>query len=159
MSNNRLVRQAVLVEGSGSSPNQLTERLALVNEDGTPIVGVTFEEVPTGADVVLTGYSAGAWSAVADTDTVNEAVAKVANFRVGSNIVLTGYSAGAWSAVADTDTVNQAIAKVANFRVGSNIILTGYTIGVTPLAAVLVTDTVNEALGKLEKRVADLEAA
>ena len=114
MSANRLVRQAVLVEGAGAASNQLTEYLALVNEDGTPIVGVTFEEVPTGADVILTGYSAGAWSAVADTDTVNQAIAKLANFRVGSNILLTGYTIGvtALAAVAATDTVNQAIGKL-----------------------------------------------
>lgn len=160
MTDNKLVRRVVFVEGSAQLPaNTLAERIAIYNEDGTPITGVTFEDIPTGDDVLLTGYSAGAWSAVADTDTVNEAIAKVANFRVGSNILLTGYSAGAWSAVAATDTVNEAIAKVANFRVGSNIVLTGYTISATPLEAVLVTDTVNQAIGKLEKRIADLEAA
>jgi hypothetical protein len=159
MTANRLVRQAVLVEGTGARENQLTEYLALVNEDGTPIVGVTFEDVPTGADVVLTGYVTGAWSAVSAADTVNGAIAKLANFRVGSNILLTGYSAGAWSAVAATDNVNEAIAKVANFRVGSNIVLTGYSIGVVALAALAAGDTVNAAFAKLEKRIADLEAA
>lgn len=111
---NRLVRQAVLVEGASASPNQLTEYLTLVNEDGTPITGVSFETMPTGADIDLTGYVAGAWSAVAATDNVNEAIAKVANFRVGSNIVLTGYAIGvtALAAVLATDTVNEAIGKL-----------------------------------------------
>jgi hypothetical protein len=67
-----------------------------------------------GSNILLTGYSAGAWSAVAATDTVNQAIAKVANFRVGSNIVLTGYTIGvvALAAVGATDTVNAAIAKL-----------------------------------------------
>jgi hypothetical protein len=114
MSANRLVRQAVLVTDTNARPNQLTEYLALVNEDGTPIEGVTFEELPTGADVLLTGYVTGAWSAVAASDTVNAAIAKLANFRVGSNIVLTGYTIGAvaLAAVGATDTVNQAIGKL-----------------------------------------------
>lgn len=114
MSSNRLVRQAVLVQGANPSPNQLTEYLCLVNEDGSPIGGVTFDDMPVGSDILLTGYTAGAWSAVAATDNVNQAIAKLANFRVGSNIVLTGYTIGATplAAVGATDTVNQAIGKL-----------------------------------------------
>jgi hypothetical protein len=37
-------------------------------------------------------------------------------------------------------------------------VITGYTIGLVAEEALAATDTINEALGKLEKRVADLEA-
>jgi hypothetical protein len=37
-------------------------------------------------------------------------------------------------------------------------VITGYTIGTVAEEALAATDTINEALGKLEKRVADLEA-
>lgn len=41
---------------------------------------------------------------------------------------------------------------------GSQIDLTGYAIGTEALAAVDPADSVNDAIAKLEKRIADLEA-
>lgn len=104
--------QAIFTDQAALDPTRMVKRLALFNDDGTPAVALTFEEVPTGADVLLTGYTAGAWSAVAATDSVNEAIAKVATFRVGSNILLTGYALGANVDVAASDTVNGAFGKV-----------------------------------------------
>ncbi|QGJ90455.1 hypothetical protein SEA_TRAFT412_18 [Mycobacterium phage Traft412] len=41
---------------------------------------------------------------------------------------------------------------------GADVALTGYEIGTEAEAAVAAADTVNEAIAKLEKRIADLEA-
>jgi hypothetical protein len=110
--NSTAVEQAMFVSQSEVDPTRAVKRLALFNDDGTPAVALTFSEIPTGADVLLTGYTTSAWSAVAASDTVNQAIAKVANFRVGSNIVLTGYALGANADVAASDTVNGAFGKV-----------------------------------------------
>src|SRR5690606_27872174 len=42
---------------------------------------------------------------------------------------------------------------------GADVVATGYAIGTVALAAVEATDTLNAAIAKLEKRIADLEAA
>jgi hypothetical protein len=110
--NSTAVEQAMFVSQGAVDPTRTVKRFALFNDDGTPAVALTFSELPTGADVLLTGYTAGAWSAVAATDSVNQAIAKVATFRIGSNILLTGYAVGADAVLAATDSVNAAMAKV-----------------------------------------------
>lgn len=50
-------------------------------------------------------------------------------------------------------------AAATHTHVGTAVTLTGYAIGAAAGAAVAPADTVNAAIGKLEKRIADLEAA
>ena len=61
------------------------------------------------------------------------------------------------------DQINKEIASLGSSTSeeteGSDVILTGYAIGTTPLADVSDSDSVNEAIAKLEKRIVDLETA
>lgn len=136
-----------------------------------------------GSDIKLSGYSkAGSASAVASTDSVNQAIGKleksievkdvgVTSFNsrsgavspadgdyTGNMIPLTGYTkASSKSAIAATDKVNAALGKLEykldNIK-GSEVTLTGYT-KASSASAIATTDTANEALGKLEKKVDD----
>jgi hypothetical protein len=110
------VQPVMVVDMATSPPNQIPARMALFDANGSPISRI-LDTVPSGADVVLTGFTAGSAAAVAATDTVNAAIAKVqartlAAAPVGSNVLLTGYSAGSAAAVAATDSLNAAIAKL-----------------------------------------------
>lgn len=67
--------QAVLVTDTGYDTNKVSQRIALFDTDGA-LVEFSSLDV-TGADVPLTGMVAGADEAVAATDTVNEAIAKL----------------------------------------------------------------------------------
>jgi len=98
----------------------------------------------------------GTWTVPPDTDTT-----------VGSGITLTGYTkASSASAVAATDTVNEAIGKLekgldgkqaagnyanaTHSHVGTEVTLTGYSKAASA-SVIAATDTVNGAIGKLEK--------
>ena len=155
-----------------------------------------------GADVALTGYAkASSESAVAATDTVNEAIGKLekaldgkqssgsyvpttttvngsalsSNVTLGgADIATTGYTkASTAAAITAGDSVNVALGKLEKSLdgyvpttttvnshalssdvtlVGSDIALTGYTQAATA-SAVAATDTVNQAIGKLEKSI------
>lgn len=89
---------------------------ALYQNTGT-ITAPVWAEVAPNADLLataLSGFTAGAGT-VADTDTVLEAIEKLAgnlqNRAVTANL-LTGLAAGADEAIADTDTVLEALAKL-----------------------------------------------
>lgn len=120
---NQLAKQAVVVPQTVMKPGQVSEKLSLFNEAGEPVLALTFEEVPTGADVVMTGYTiAGSAAAVSSSDTANVAVGKVEK-RVAlleahdstAELVLTGFVTGSdVTALASTDTVNAALAKLQN---------------------------------------------
>jgi len=75
--------------------------------------------------------------------------------------VLTGYVAAVGRTdVVATDTVKQAIQKVeGKTNAPGDAVGAGYTIGLVAEEALAGTDTLLEMIGKLEKRVADLEAA
>ena len=113
---NQIVKQAIVVAQDAPKPNQQMERIALFNEAGAAVLAVTFDETPTGEDVLLTGYVAGDPDDVEATDNVNEAIAKVEAKAdtpdTGADVVLTGYVAGSVDDVEATDTVNEAIAKL-----------------------------------------------
>ncbi|AHB31793.1 hypothetical protein PBI_HANSHOTFIRST_16 [Mycobacterium phage HanShotFirst] len=61
--------------------------------------------------------------------------------------------------VPTTRTVNTKALSANVVLNGADVALTGYEIGTEPEAAVAAADTVNEAIAKLEKRIADLEAS
>lgn len=61
--------------------------------------------------------------------------------------------------VSTTRTVNGKPLSANVTLTGADAALTGYAIGTVAEAAVAPTDTVNAAMAKLEKRIADLEAA
>jgi len=101
--------------------------------------------------------------------------ANATHTHVGTETVLTGYSkASSASAVAATDTVNAAIGKIekaldgkqasgdyaasTHSHVGSEVTLTGYT-KASSAADVAATDTVNQAIGKLQKTLDGKQAA
>lgn len=128
MTANQQPVQAVLVSQPVPSSNQQVMQIALFDSNGNPANGITFDDMPLGSDIVLTGFVAGSDTAVAATDNVNQAIGKVQ-------------------------------AKAIAAKVASNVLLTGYTIGVVALAAVSASDSVMAAIAKLEKRIADLEAA
>lgn len=111
----QMVKQVTVVERATPAPNQVMERVAFFNPDGTPyeLAGVD------GSEVNLTGYTIGAAGALAATDTVNEAFGKVEDRLVdleahdsAAEMVLTGYTIGAAGALAATDTLNGAFGKV-----------------------------------------------
>jgi hypothetical protein len=74
---NQVARQAILIVQSTLKSGQTPQRIALFNEDGSPVTDLTVAPEDTGATVLLTGYVLGAASAVAETDTVNEAISKL----------------------------------------------------------------------------------
>ena len=61
-----------------------------------------------------------------------------------------------------TDGIVVAVANVSELSggggTGADIVLTGYQIASTA-AAVAATDTINQGIGKLEKRISDLETS
>lgn len=72
---NQIVLQAVLTPTDTLNPTQHTARLALFDEEGNAVEPMT--EIPTGDDIELTGLTTGPVEAIASTDTVNEAMAKL----------------------------------------------------------------------------------
>lgn len=76
MTNQKITRAIVM---DGPVPTQMigTERIALFNEDGDPWTPDISAGNVTGAEVLLTGMTAGTNTAVAATDTVNQAIAKL----------------------------------------------------------------------------------
>jgi predicted component of type VI protein secretion system len=117
MTNNQVVEQAVIVTQASIKSGQTVTQIALFESDGSP-VSTLLAEVPDGGDILLTGFTTGSAAALAATDTVNEAFAKLqartlAAPAIGSNVLLTGYSIGTGKvAIAATDSVNAAIAKI-----------------------------------------------
>lgn len=147
--------QAVIVSQAALDPTSVPQRLALFTEAGVAVTDLV--TVDTGASVVLTGYTSGSAGAVAATDTVNQAIAKLeATEPTGAQVILTGYTSGSAGTVAATDSVNQAIAKLeATESTGAQVILTGFVTG--SAAAIAATDTLNAALAKLQARIVALE--
>lgn len=75
---NQVVKQMVVVSQDTMKSGQVANQVALFNEDGDPVLALTFEEVPTGADVDLAGYTiAVASAAVSASDSVNVATGKL----------------------------------------------------------------------------------
>jgi len=74
-------KQAILVSEADFDHNESFERIALFDESGDLVQNL---ESISGSDVLLTGLVTGTPVAVAETDTVNEAVAKLqAEAKVG----------------------------------------------------------------------------
>lgn len=157
---NQTVTQGIITDQETFRANQGVEKIALFDANGDPL---DLAALQTGEDIPLTGYEiAQAYSAVAPTDTINEAIGKIeakadADNQTGADVVLTGYAAGTATAVAATDTVNAGLAKVeAKADSAYDVALTGYVIDGTG-GALAATDSILEAIAKLEKRVYDLE--
>lgn len=72
---NQMHSQAIIVSDTVYDDTMGSQRLALFNEAGSAITDLV--TIPTGDEVILTGFVAGTAAAVAATDTVNEAVAKL----------------------------------------------------------------------------------
>lgn len=68
--------QAIVIDAPAPIANQTLERLSLFNPDGTPM-SLEGGANPTGASVLLTGYTIGAIVNIAATDTVNQAFGKL----------------------------------------------------------------------------------
>lgn len=75
MSNHQTVTQGVVTSQGAIRPHQTVEKIALFNQDGTPFD--VDGSAPTGADILLTGLTAGTATPVAATDSVNAAIAKL----------------------------------------------------------------------------------
>jgi len=121
----QMVTKLLVVNGDNAPVNQQFQQVALFDSDGDPVVLPTNV---TGDDVPMTGYeiAVGA-AAVADTDSVNEAVGKV-EFRLAAletseagevdsaaevrGTVLTGLSLATATDVVDTDSILVAIGKL-----------------------------------------------
>ena len=65
--------QAVVTPQAAKDPNQGAMQLALFKVDGAAVD----LDAAVGSKVVLTGFATGTAGAVADTDTVNQAIAKL----------------------------------------------------------------------------------
>lgn len=158
---NQTVTQGIITDAETFNANQGVERIALFDGTGRP---VDLAALQTGEDTPLTGYEiAVAYTAIADTDTINEAIGKLeakadSDGQDGSEVLLTGYEIDtSYTAIAATDTVNEAIGKVEYLATTPyEVALTGYVIDGTG-GALAATDTILEAIAKLEKRVDVLE--
>lgn len=71
------VTPMTVVDQATPTPNAMPMRVALFDSAGAPISRL-LDTVPSGAEVVLTGYSAGSAGDPLATDTVNAGLAKVA---------------------------------------------------------------------------------
>lgn len=69
--------QGVVSDQASMNPKQQSVRFALFKEDGSPVDLGSVGTEPTGAQVVLTGYSGQSAANVAATDTINHAIAKL----------------------------------------------------------------------------------
>ena len=128
------VTQAMVTNQAEIKPNQGLERIALFDSNGDP-VDLASLVIQTADNTLMTGYEIAEVAAAPEaTDTVNEAVGKIAKYG------------------ADLSAQVQAIDPPYD------VALTGYVIDGTG-GALAATDTILEAIAKLEKRVADLEAA
>ena len=128
-----------------------------------------------GSEITLTGYSiASSASSIAATDTLNEALGKLQKSIDGKQ------ASGSYAASSHTHddyvptsrTVNSkalssnisltasdvGAADAVHSHVGSDIILTGYSKAASA-SAVAATDTVNGAIGKIEKAIDGKQAA
>ena len=72
---NQMTEQAVIVAQSSLDPAMGLKRLALFSSDGTAVN--LSGTAPTGAAVLLTGFTATTADSVAPADTVNQAIAKL----------------------------------------------------------------------------------
>lgn len=108
------VTQAIVTDQAAIKSNQTVEQIALFDSDGNP-VDLASLVIQTADNTLMTGYAiAGAYTAVAPADTINEAVGKVEYLATTPyDVVLTGYVIdGTGGALADTDTLMEAIAKL-----------------------------------------------
>lgn len=128
-----------------------------------------------GSEITLTGYSiASSAASVAATDTLNEALGKLQKSIDGKQ------ASGSYAASSHTHddyvptsrTINSkalssnisltasdvGAASATHSHVGSDITLTGYSKAVSA-SAVATTDTLNEAIGKLEKALEGKQAS
>jgi len=116
--NNQIARQLVLTDNPVIAQNGIKEPVVLLDSNGVAATGFTFDDIPTGADVVLTGYSSGADGTISSSDTVNTAVRKLdhrTHNQVASDVILTGFTTGSdVTDLSDTDNVAEALAKLQN---------------------------------------------
>ena len=104
-----------------------------------------------GADVALTGYAkAETASAVAATDTINQAIGKIEK-ALDSKQASGDY-------VPTTTTVNSKALSSDITLNGADVALTGYAKPETA-SAVAATDTINQAIGKIEKALDSKQAS
>ena len=104
-----------------------------------------------GADVALTGYTkAASVAAVEATDTVNAAIGKIEKALDGKQ--------ASGSYVPTTTTVNSKALSGNIALDGADVALTGYA-KPDSTSAVAATDTINAAIGKIEKALDDKVAA
>lgn len=110
------VMSAVVVAQAQIPSNTTPMRIAFFDEEGVPVVGI--DETPTGDNVPLTDYESGSADDIADTDTVNEAFAKVEarledlEDNTANDYLMTGYVEGEADPISATDTILEAIAKL-----------------------------------------------
>lgn len=96
----------------------------------------------TGASLKLTGYTvASTYSAIAATDTINTAFGKVQKGLINQSDSITAQS---------NYTVNDKKISTNPILAGTDIKLTGFTVPTT-YSAVVATDSVNTAFGKMQK--------
>ncbi len=108
------VTQAMVTNQAEIKPNQGLERIALFDSNGDP-VDLASLVIQTADNTLMTGYEiAGAYTAVAAADTVNEAIGKVEYLATTPyDVEMTGYVIdGTGGALAATDTLMEAIAKL-----------------------------------------------
>lgn len=74
MAQSQITQQAVVVPQTTMRTDMTSAQISLFDQSGDPI---TFDVLPTGDDVLLTGYVDATAGDVAPTDTLNEALAKL----------------------------------------------------------------------------------
>ena len=155
--------QMVLVDQENMGPlSQKAQKVAIYDSTGTP-VDFTADADDTGADVLLTGYAAGSYSAISATDSVNEAIAKLAavvtrsrtvhtlaqsggNVAVDASLAATydlALTASGWTISNPTNAVDglEITLRLAQDATGSRTVSwgTAYDFGTTPGAVTLTT--------------------
>jgi len=160
---------ANLVNSAPTTLDTLAELSAALGDDpnfattiATQIGGkANASHTHVGTEVTLTGYTkASSASAVAATDTVNAAIGKLEKALDGKQ------ASGSYAASDHThDTYVPTTRKVNNNALSADITLSGADIAATgytkaaSVAAIAATDTINAALGKLEKALDGKQAS
>lgn len=139
----------------------LDQRLTEVEENGGGggVSGVTSINGQDGV-VVLSAADVGA---LPDTytppaSTWASVTGKPAVIGAGADAAAARTAIGAGTSNLTIGTTSATAAAGNHTHTGAQINLTGYTIGTVANAAVAAADSINAAIAKLEKRIADLEA-
>ena len=145
--------------GAGQADVSVDEIAEYASQEGGAVAWSDITGKPAvigaGADAAAARTAIGAGTSSLSLGTTS-ATALAGNTAIPAAATTT--PAGLGTAAVGTGTTWARADHVHALPTGAQVLATGYTIGTVALAAVAPTDTLNAAIAKLEKRIADLEA-